>query len=364
MAVAVKSLPILALPVEDKVRSWLVRLGLLTLEDLARIPRQVASSRLGSQAKWVLQLLQGQDSKPLLPYVPLALPEEKLEWDEALSGSEPLLFVLRGLTSRVATRLQGRGLAALALEVTIFHDRAVSRLKEAPSVLGLRFELATPLYRAEELFKVLSARVSRTQLVAPSIGLELKVLSVSVAHQRQLELASARSQLSDNPESMAVLFGELAADIGRHRFGTLQLMDSHRPEKLSLLQVVALNGPSMKSGAKVAAPKAAGSPEGRTAEVSHSALELYPNAPTRLLKQPLLISAPLRKGTMISLGCQLYCVEQVQFERRLEEVEWWSRTPISRDYVRLWLKNAQSVVETLAYVDRNTGQRYIQGIYD
>ena len=53
-------------------------------------------------------------------------------------------------------------------------------------------------------------------------------------------------------------------------------------------------------------------------------------------------------------------------ERRLAGIEWWAKTPlgVSRDYWRLWLQGASGGCEALAFVDRKTGQRYLQAIYD
>jgi protein ImuB len=76
------------------------------------------------------------------------------------------------------------------------------------------------------------------------------------------------------------------------------------------------------------------------------------------------IRVALRAGASLFLGSRAYVIERIAFERRLEAVEWWSRTPASRDYFRLLLRGSQGAAEALVYVDRNTKERFLQAIYD
>ncbi len=61
---------------------------------------------------------------------------------------------------------------------------------------------------------------------------------------------------------------------------------------------------------------------------------------------------------------RLYTVDQVRFAERLESVEWWTGRAVARDYVWLTLAGADGVLEALAYVDRVTGERYVQALLD
>ena len=51
-------------------------------------------------------------------------------------------------------------------------------------------------------------------------------------------------------------------------------------------------------------------------------------------------------------------------QQRLEAVEWWGAAAVTRDYVRLWLQGITGGFEAVAYVDRNTGKRYLQAVAD
>jgi hypothetical protein len=46
---------------------------------------------------------------------------------------------------------------------------------------------------------------------------------------------------------------------------------------------------------------------------------------------------PLQEKEIIVLDQCAYVIEAIQFEQRLEAIEWWAAAPVSRDYFRLWL---------------------------
>jgi protein ImuB len=415
---AVGWLPITALPVAQATQTWLARLGVLTFADLARIPRDVAAHRLGEGqlASRVLDLLRGKDDTPLRPYVPQALPVESTSFDEPITGCEPLLFALRGLVAKVCARLDGRGLAARRLRVTVFGDRGISSFRGVKPDFSSDFELVSPLYRAEELWKVLSPRLSQARLSTASIGLRLEVMELAPRQERQLSLVTADTRLAGaNPEKMAVLFGRLAAEIGSQAFGVLEVADSHRPELQSVLTSVggSITGASPeleRSPAKISNRRTQQRLQAQEALRAREMLrvqETLPglggvpsndvassevnSAPARLVEPPLQLpdrepgtpsARPFAVGEVFLVDGQRYRVEQVEFVHRIDGVEWWAGQPTSRDYHRLWLlANAFServemgsgrddhghdsvALDVLVFLDRVTGKRFLQGFFD
>jgi len=360
------ALPVRALPIDAERTAWLVRLGVLTLGDLARLPRSASASRLGDDASLVLDLAQGRDSSPLVAYVPPAIPKEESIWDEPVDGVSPLLFVVRGLLSRLSARLEGRGEALQAVDLVLLHDRGIARLQQASAETVLRFELAAPIWRPEELFRVISSRLGRTELSAPTIGLRLEARAITRALALQLDLSRYASGLGGSatrgPETLPVLLAELLSDLGKERVGVLRVEGSHRPEKKSRLVPVtkatlAMN--QLKERRKKAAVPAASGVE----HVPAAPPRKHP-PPTRLLPHPIPIEGPLRRGATVALEHRLYSIGNVAFEERLDSVEWWSGAPVSRDYVRVWLHGAGGHAEVIVFVDRITGERKIQAICD
>jgi protein ImuB len=360
-AMRVAALPVRALPIDAERAAWLLSLGVVTFGDLIKLPRAAAASRLGNDAGKVLDLAEGKDDAPLIAYVPKAIPQEENSWDDPVDGMEPLLFVLRGLVSRLGARLEGRGEAVQALALSLFYDRASARLAGVSPSTTLQFEFAAPLYRPEELFRVISSRLGRTELSAPTMGMRLEARAITRALALQLPLSRYAAGLGGNsskgPEILPVLLAELTADLGKDKVGILRLESSHRPERKARLAPVTpalLAAPGLKRARAKQVPLPLPEQQQKRKE----------RAPVRLLPRPIPFAAPLRRGATLSVEHRLYTVESIAFDRRLEAVEWWTGEPVSRDYLRVWLDNAAGGLEALVYVERGTGKRMIQGFCD
>lgn len=363
------ALPVRALPLSDEMQSWFIRLGVLTFADLHGLPKGALGLRLGSQAPRVLDLLAGRDHEPLLPFTPPRRLVEETSWDEPVAGVEPLGFALRGLLSRLSARLQGRGEAAAEIHLTIHGDRGRARFRGVPAERCLRFTLAKPMYRESDLRRVLGSRLERTSLDTPSVGLRLEATRLTEAVPRQLELESLLNGTSAEAEDeLPLVVAELCADLGEERVGVLGVLDSHRPEQRSqLAPVFPKEAPSRTElkktrparAARAARPVRPSPAAVTTAQASGASF----GPPTRLFPEPVEFEAPLRVGATLGVGKRLYVIEAVSFEARLEAVEWWSHS-ISRDYVRLTLRGSTGVWEALAFVDRDTNRRFLQGVVD
>jgi protein ImuB len=350
-------LPLRALPIDAERAAFLVRLGVLTVGELAKLPRAAAAARLGDDAGRILDLCEAKDPEPLVAYAPPGVPVEETSWDDPLSGTEPLLFVLRGLAARLSARLAGRGEAAQKLALTVKLDRSIAALEGVPAERTLVFDLASPLWREEEIRRVVGSRLERQKLGAPSLALRLEAPAVIRALGRQLELSRVSGGITGEKglESLPVVLAELAADVGKDNVGVLTLVDAHRPEKKSRL------APALEPEAHPARPPKKA--PGRRGGIRKAQPATPLAAPTRLLAKPVRLSAALRPGATLRIEHRLYTIESLCFDRRLEAVEWW-KSPVSRDYLRLWLSGAEGGFEALVYVDRETGARWLAGSFD
>jgi hypothetical protein len=306
----------------------------------------------------------------------------------------------------------------------------------------LPFRLASPLVHAEDFERIVRSRLQRLTLLAPAIGLSLQATSVTEARHWQLGLQAdvgLGSALASDPRAMAVLVAELAADIGDTAVGVLVAHDSHLMEKNSdlvpiqkaLLREVPcrqettalpqagdvfLGSESRASASQAFLDNAflgnakgveigmAGQGtrlepllegravfEGRVVFEGRPLFEGRPGSrlPTRLLASPIELRAPIRKNELWVLQERAYVVESIQFDQRLEAVEWWDSVRIFRDYFRIWLAAVEGRqmarnypenypekhylgkhcpdrqgLEALVYLDREDGKSYIQALYD
>lgn len=392
-AQAIGPLPVQALPVEREVASFLVRLGVLRVEDLARLPRAQVAARLGPRTADVMELLAGRDPVPLLPFEVPRLLEEEVLFDEPIESAESLLFVLRGMTSRIASRLAARGEACGRLNVAIAYDRSIARLRlgereddvAAAALLeddgrgpSLRFhvDMPVPLSDAGDLLRPLKAKLERIELAAPAVGVHVIASRIARARRVQLDLSRDRSV---DPDSLPALLAELSAEIGQERVGILEIADAHRPEARSRL--VPASGEAAMTRASAAARARAAADRGAAEQAEGAdapALE-----PARLLAQPIPLGR-VGRGAIVAVDRHLYAIERLSFVMRIDAVEWWTPTPASRDYARAWLvsgspsgkaaparlgelrpprdgASASSCGEAWIYVDRATGEAFLQG---
>ncbi|RYZ06621.1 MAG: DNA polymerase Y family protein [Myxococcales bacterium] len=373
---AAEELPIHALPLNADDLGYFTRLGLLTLGDLARQPRSALGPRLGKDAARILSLCEGLDDTPLVPYEPPRVLEEESTWEDAVSGTEPLGFVLRGLAARLSARLCARGEAAELLDVTLQYDSTIARFRGVAPHTVLHFKLSQPLHREADLRRIVASRLERLKLEAPSVGMKLTVPRLTPIVQRQLSLSELLvGDTARGEEELPLVLAELTADIGEAQVGVLSLVDAHRPEAQSALAPAlpeqASSAKRRGSKGKEASHLASRSTALHKSSLRKSSLRKseppiwsrLPSPPTRLLPQPVELTTVISAGSTLVLGHTLYTIERLRFEQRLDAVEWWSR-PVARDYLRLWLQSETGGMEALVYVERPSGRRFLQAVGD
>lgn len=336
-------LPVAALPLSPEPLSWLGKLGILRIADLARLDRTRLAPRLGRQAADLVALLAGRDDVPVVAFEQPRSIVELASFDHELDGIEPLFFVLRGLVGRAAARLRARGEACGLASIALTLDRSILRLEQADRDGGsagvptddhevlLEIELPVPLASERDLLRALHARLERLALAAPVRAIRLTL--DGLAPQRHHQLAMDGDPR--DPSALPTLLAELGAWLGGDRVGVLELVDTHRPEARSRL--VACN------------PASSGVKEMETRAPALVATAHAPE-PTRLLPEPLeltqtdavggRVASSIRPGSLVAAERHLFILDRTRLSHRLEAVEWWSAQPLRRDYLRAWFHAA------------------------
>ncbi len=354
------SLPISVLPLDPDTVGFFLRLGIFNVGALGKLPRAELAPRLGLRAPEVLDLATGYDPLPLVPYEPPRVLVEEMNFDDPITSVEPLLFVLRSMTSRLASRLEARGEACQAIALHLPLDKSIVRLRNPNGinpdepVLSLDIDMPAPLSNAADLHRTLRTKLEKTALVAPTTGMRMEVSQIVEAHRTQIDLSRDKAV---RPDALPTLLAELSADIGADCVGVLESTAAHRPEARSRFV------PMVDLEAKKSLPA---SPE----DLDESDVP----EPTRLFATPLPLGR-ITKGAVVAVEGRMYVIEHVRFALRLDGVEWWTSNPASRDYGVAWFvagpgtaransgKAAAQPARTLAwvYVDRATGEGYLQG---
>ncbi len=378
-AEALAPLTIGALPLGDEVRSLFARLGVLTVGDFARLPRAQVVSRLGARAAEVMALAMGYDQLPLEPYRAPEVLVDEASFEDGVETAPQLLFVLRGMVSRLSARLLGRAQATNRIAMRIAYDRSIFRLRtaegasppspttsEAPEILTV-VELPAPLAHEGDLLRAVKAKLEQIELVAPAVGLRLELSRVVAAPRIQLDLSR---DVTVSPDALPALLSELAAEIGASAIGVLSLASTFRPEARSVLVPVGESNVD---------------PEGRLSSVGGASGVISSPEPPRLLPEPIPISSlddaisrsSEAKGSDVAsaplfVGNEPFEIVRVSFDRRLDGVEWWAPSSASRDYLRVLVRSPQAasgsapalVAEAWVYIDRRTGESFLQGWWE
>jgi len=224
--------------------------------------------------------------------------------------------------------------------LTLHLDKSVAQLRGVAHEAVQRVALPVPLNHPEELLRTSRTALERCQLGAPAIGMSLEAALITRAQRVQLDLSR---DATASPDALPVLLAEVSAEIGPERVGTLSLQPSLRPELRSTLRPARLQVPPLPS-----APGTLGA------------------SVTRLLPSPVALGqGPITPGRLVlCVPSQALEAGRVQFDARLDAVHWWTDSPVSRDYVRVWLRSQQSGATAWVYVDRITGESWLHGWLD
>ena len=216
-AAAVAPLPLHALDLAPERQDLFRRWGLRTLGDLAALPPDGLSARLGSEGPRLIRLARGEDD---LPLVALPAPESfacTLELDWPVDGLEPLAFllsrVLEPLCATLASRC--RRAAALTLDLHLVdgsHHRRTLR-PAAPA--------AEPRTWRTLLLLDLEAQPPGDAIQAITVSAE-----PTLARVVQFSLLDPAQP---SPERLAETMARLQAWTAEGRAGSATLLDTHRP---------------------------------------------------------------------------------------------------------------------------------------
>ncbi|TVQ73326.1 MAG: DNA polymerase Y family protein [Chromatiaceae bacterium] len=306
--------PLETLEDDPKRQERLRGLGLRTLGDLLRLPREGLARRLGPELLRELDRLCGRVPDPLPRFNPPARFEHTRHLPFEVDRHAQLLLALESLLWMLAGWLRGRGLGVSRLRVALHHHRRVST--------PLRVGLLSPSRDAEHLLEVCREVLERTVLEATVTALTVSAqdLSPLAHHQGQTLFTTGSEQRAD----LQQLLERLRARLGEDAVKGLACVADHRPERAWCF---------MKMGIGEGDPGS----------------QVRPSTgvrPVWLLDPPMASPCP---------------VTPVETDERIES-GWWDDGDVRRDYVRASTPAGQGL---WLYRDlRNPdGGWYLQGLF-
>lgn len=215
-------LPIDLLDPDDRTAQTLTRFGLHRIRDLLRLSRRDLAARLGPQLLPLIARARGEETEPPLREPRNRRLEEGIDLETPIERLEPLAFVLRGLTSRLARRLELRSLGC--------HELRLSMRLEDRRHEHRRIGMASSHHDAGVWLRLLRGALESKPPLAPVESVLLDCEGIPLCRE-QLDLFLPRGPA---PSELDRTLAELAALCGADRVGTPEVADDHRPDAFEL----------------------------------------------------------------------------------------------------------------------------------
>ncbi|MEP2776047.1 MAG: DNA polymerase Y family protein, partial [Luteolibacter sp.] len=196
--------------------------GIHTLADLANLPRQGLSERLGPQLTHLHDILHGKKHRLLKLRRPPTDYAARHDFESPVGHFEPILFIARRLLQTLTNRLRNTQRAATALRIILRYENNSSHRKH----LALTETTLDP----EILLRSLHTHLDTVRAPAPVTGFHLRLVPALPSH-KQHEIF--RKGLRD-PHRFADTLHRLSTLVGHDRLGIPQIQDTHRPDSFCM----------------------------------------------------------------------------------------------------------------------------------
>jgi protein ImuB len=214
--------PVSFLDLVPEMMARLDRWGIRTLGELAALPTPALFERLGSEGLELQRLARGEDPRPLHTWEPSPVFEESAEPGWPMETLGALGDLLADLAGRLCRQLEGRGLSADQFEwICRLTDRRVLEGSCAPAV-----PMREPAAVAALLKASLASHPPRGAVEA--ITLRARPARVAAAQESMTERARPSLRV------FAATLARLAALVGEQEVGVPVVLDTHRPDAVSL----------------------------------------------------------------------------------------------------------------------------------
>jgi protein ImuB len=253
---SLSQLPIDVLPLSAAQAEILDSWGIRRCRDLALLPPVPLVERLGQSGLHFQKLACGSTTRPLVPIDPPFRFEESLEFEDAVTDLDSLLFVLNRLLEQISARLASRSLATdelrLQLGLEVHEDRDVRKeLQEQRSQTFERvLRLPVSMQDTQVLLKLLQLDLSQH---GPGAAVKSVSLHARPAKQRYTQ-GGLFAPLAPEPEKLEVTLARIRGVVGepdgdgRGRVGSAEVLDSHRPDDFRISGFTAHDANATRKG--------------------------------------------------------------------------------------------------------------------
>ena len=319
--------------VDAKLLETFQRWGVKTCEDLAALPENGLSERLGAPAVYLHNLARGTIERPLRISAPLTIYEETMQLEHPLDTLEPLLFLLASTLKDLCRALHTQSMAARTLEVQFELER------HAPYRCELEFPI--PLEESQTLLKLLQLHLERHP---PEAAIVAFTIRLEPAEPRRVQ---GGIFLPPTPpaDKLQITLARIGALVGTENVGTPRLLNTHRPDAFEMTPWIASAAAFLQQTVNE---------QSESQQVLRLAMRLFRpalHAHVRLAASaPKDVVAPSVKGKVIQ------CAGPWKTSG-----EWWARTAWKREE---WDVALDDGALYRIYQQMETHEWYVHGVYD
>src|SRR5713226_5952414 len=375
----------------ERFLETLERWGVRNLRSLAALPEIAISERLGQEGVRLQQMARGRTSRTLVPVDAPLVFEEAVELEHPLVLLEPLAFLLQQMLDQLCTRLSARALATQELRLQLALDSGchatedfihAQTREEGPkasaqsSLFTRTLRLPVAKLDAKVFLKLLQLDLKAHPPGAPIMKIYLSAEPVQPRHsQNGLFLPT-----SPVPEKLELTLARISGIVGENRVGSLELLDTHRPEAFHIQHFAPSASQVLKDSAFLtSADKTNVRKKRLAAHFSNSQGEPQKPSPEinqqsgtvtalRIFRPPLRATVTLRDGMPGHIDCSRR--KEVQGEiiwlagPWRSSGDWWEQEGWARDEWDIALQTEPGIALYRLVHDLLSGRWFIEGTYD
>ena len=212
------SVPLEAACSEDDALCFLKSIGIATVGELVRLPREGLAQRCGQRLLDDLDRALGTLPEPRALFEPPPRFGARLELPAPVAQAEALAFATRRLLVQLEGLLAARQAGIRGFTLVLIDEQAQSRIEVG---------LASPARQAERMTRLLQEKLSHTRLERPVEAIGLEAENFAPLHGRT---AGMFGDDAADTEDWARLLERLRARLGHDAVCGLATHPDHRPE--------------------------------------------------------------------------------------------------------------------------------------
>ena len=212
-------LPVACLDAEAGIFQSLERMGIRTVGQLARLPRDALARRFGQRLLDQLDRAFGNRPDPQTPFTPPSGFSARLALPSPVSEAEALLFAAHRLILQMAGYLSAGNAGVMRLRLMLENEDG----KTSDVIVALSIPSRDP----KHLLNLLRERLSQTSLTGRSEAITLEALDIAQLAPRNFSFLPDAAHAR---EERATLVEKLRARLGNDAVHGLSLFPDARPE--------------------------------------------------------------------------------------------------------------------------------------